>query len=179
MKSIQFCVLALLILSFLLLPGCAKKSDDYLRSGLLNQKDRKFKEALADFNKAIELDSTNAKAYLERAKIACKTGSTETVEHDLSRYIEMTEHDLAVAYIGRAINKRLRQDIHSAFADLNKAIYIYPADIQGFTFKEQFLKDIGDSVQLKEFRESLDEQTRVRMKQANTESCFLAKPTTP
>jgi tetratricopeptide (TPR) repeat protein len=179
MKSFTFCVITLLTLSALFLSSCARKSDDYLRSGMLHQKERKYKEAFADFDKAIELDSTNAKAYLERAKIACKVGITEPRERDLSRYIELTEHDLAVAYIGRAISKRLRQDFQSSFEDLNKAIHIYPADIQSFTFKEQFLEDLGDSAQLKVFRGGLDEQTRTRMKTSREESCFLVKPTAP
>jgi len=172
MKTLSTSILSLLILSLIICLGCAKKSDDFLRSGLSNEKNHKYKEALADFNKAIELDSSNARAYLGRAMVGCKAGACESLDADLSKYIEMTEHDLAIAYIGRGISKRLQQDFRSSFNDLDKAICIYPADIQSFVFKEQFLKESGDSVHLREFRESLDEQTRMRMK-TPTKECII------
>jgi tetratricopeptide (TPR) repeat protein len=152
------------IIFSLLLTGCVQKSDDFLKSGLSKEKNKKYKEALTDFNKAIELDSSNARAYLGRALVVCNAGFIESREADLSKYIELTEHDLATAYIGRALSKRLQQDFHASFVDLDKAICIYPADIQSFTLKEEFLIESRDSVRLKKFRESLDEQTLVRMK---------------
>ena len=155
MKRFSVGTLLHMILSSALLSGCAKDSDDFLRSGLSNEKNHQYKQALADFHKAIELDSNNERAYLRRVMVACKAG-IGVREADLSKYIEMSEHDLAIAYIGRGINRRLQQDFRASFDDLDKAICIDPGEIQSFAFKERFLEESGDSVHLKEFRESLN-----------------------
>jgi len=119
----------LLALFTILLAGCTKKSDDFLLSGLSNEKQHKFQEALSDFNNAIRLDSNNAKAYLRRALIACRTGFTQPVGADLSKYIELTSPDLATAYIGRGLTNMLQGNIHESIKDLDNAIVVNPANI--------------------------------------------------
>ena len=153
-----------LLCSILLSMGCAKKSDDFLRSGISNERQHKFEDALSDFDNAIRLDTNNARAYLGRALIACKTGFIKPVDDDLSKYIQLTAHDMAIAYIGRGLTKFLLHDFRASVDDLDKAIVVDPSEIQGYEFKEQVLSESGDTVRLKEFLHNMDQQTLKRMK---------------
>ena len=155
---------AVVVFSCIFIQGCARNSDDFLRSGLANQRQHKFAEALSDFNNAIRLDSNCAGAYLGRGLIACKTGFTHPVEDDLSKYLRLTAHDMAIAYIGRGMTKYLQHDSRSAIYDLDRAIAVDTGNIQGFIFKQQVLSESGDSVGLSEFRKGLDPQTLTKMK---------------
>ena len=147
-----------------LLVSCAKTSDDFLKSGLVNVQNRKYDTALSDFNNAVRLDSNNARAYLERAKIACRTGFTESVRKDLSKYIELTAHNMGIAYVGRALTKRFEHDVQSTIADLDRAIFVDPNNIQGYALKEIVLIESGDTVRLREFRQGLSDHIRQRLK---------------
>jgi tetratricopeptide (TPR) repeat protein len=143
--------------------GCVKKSEDYFRNGQVNVQKHQYKEALADYNDAIRIDTSNAQAYLERAHIACKTGNTVPIDEDLSKYIQFTAPKLADAYRGRALARQLTRQIDSSLDDVNKAIALEPGNIQAYKLKEEILIESGDSVHLKEFRGSTDEQIRRRL----------------
>ncbi|MCX6121654.1 MAG: hypothetical protein NTX44_08550 [Ignavibacteriales bacterium] len=154
-----FFVLAVIIAS-----GCSRSSDDFLQAGRTNVIDHKYDQALSNFNYAIELDSNNAQAHLERALIANKTSNPVPLEADLSKYIELTAKSLAIAHIGRALDRMLhRTDPNASLADLNNAIAIDPSNIQGYHFKRELLSQQGDTVQLKEFLNSIDDSTRLKL----------------
>lgn len=163
MKRILGLFLPLLTLYVFLFTGCVKTSDDFLQSGILLGNKHKYQEALSNFNHAIELDSNNARAYLERALIACRTGYTVPTNNDLSKYIELTSPKLAIAFIGRALNKRMEQNFVGSVDDLNKAIVLDPGNIQSFVFKKEVLQEVGDSLPLRQFLNGLDERTLDRI----------------
>ena len=164
MKKLLELLRLLSLLCCMMVLGCAEKSDEFLRSGLANQQQHKFQEALSDFNTAIRLDTNNARAYLGRALIACKTGFTKPVDDDLSRYIQLTAHDMAIAYIGRGMTRLLLHEFRRSIDDFDKAIAVDPSNIQGYEFKEQVLCENGDTLRLREFLNSMDQQTLTRMK---------------
>ena len=164
LKQTFFLKQVFMISMCILLANCAKTSDDFLKSGLANVQNRKYDIALSDFNNAVSLDSANARAYLERAKIACRTGFTESVRKDLSKYIELTAHNMGVAYVGRALTKRFEHDVQSTIDDLDRAILVDPDNIQGYALKEIVLIESGDTVRLREFRQGLSDHIKQRLK---------------
>ena len=153
-----------IVLGLLCLSGCSGSSDDYVRSGIENEKAHNYEAALSDFNHAIQIDPNNAEAFLGRGRVACQTGFTKPVSDDLTRYIELTSRDMGVAYIGRGLTKLLAQEYHAALEDLDRAIVVDPSNIQGFEFKELALTQSGDTVHLRDFLAGLDPQVLSKMK---------------
>jgi tetratricopeptide (TPR) repeat protein len=152
------------ILLLVIVSGCSRSSDNFLQAGRSEVKNQKYDQAVINFNRAIELDSNNAQAYLERAFISFKIKNPVPLEADLSKYIELTEKPLALAYTGRALAHIIAQtNPGESLADCDKAIAINPSNIQGFAFKRQLLIQKGDTVQLKRFLKSLDDSTRSRL----------------
>jgi tetratricopeptide (TPR) repeat protein len=152
------------ILLLVIVSGCSRSSDNFLQAGRSEVKNQKYDQAVINFNRAIELDSNNAQAYLERAFISFKIKNPVPLEADLSKYIELTEKPLALAYTGRALAHIIAHtNPGESLADCDKAIAINPSNIQGFAFKRQLLIQKGDTVQLKRFLKSLDDSTRSRL----------------
>ncbi|MCX6119994.1 MAG: tetratricopeptide repeat protein [Ignavibacteriales bacterium] len=166
-----------LMLVVVIASGCSRSSDDFLQAGRTDAKNLKYDQAIKNFNRAIELDSNNAQAYLERAFMACEIKNPVLLETDLSKYIELTKKPLAIAYTGRALSHMLAQtNTGESLADCDKAIAIDPSNIQGYAFKKQLLIQQGDTVQLKRFLNSLDDSTRSRLLQNNNNNkCRLTR----
>jgi serine/threonine-protein kinase len=143
--------------------GCARTSDEFRHSGIAKAEHHQDAEALQELSEAIRLDSTDARAYFERALVASRLGPSTSTESDLNRYITLTEPQLAKAYIGRGLMHKVHRGLEASIKDLDKAILIDPANIQGFVFKEQVLREIGDTVRLQAFLHALDNNTRDRM----------------
>jgi serine/threonine-protein kinase len=147
--------------------GCTKTSDQLRQSGIAKSEQHQDAEAFQELSEAIKLDSNDARAYFERALVSSRLGPSTSTESDLNRYITLTAPQLAKAYIGRGLLHRVHGGFEASVGDLDKAILLDPGNIQGFVFKEQVLREIGDTVRLQAFLHALDYSTRDRM---NTES---------
>jgi tetratricopeptide (TPR) repeat protein len=79
-----------------------------------------YDEALADFDKAVELNPRFARAYQGRALVHDELGEDYKAHADLDRAIELDAHDWS-AYYSRATITRGAGDFDGALADLAKA----------------------------------------------------------
>jgi tetratricopeptide (TPR) repeat protein len=95
----------------------------------------KFPTAFHDFNKAVRLDTSFAEAYSNRGSarynnqnIAAATDiDLRKAESDFSRALELDE-GLVSAYRNRGIIRFHLKKYQESFLDLQKAIYLHPAD---------------------------------------------------
>jgi len=83
--------------------------------------------ALAEFNRAIELDSKYVKAYPNRAFLKQARGDFEGAIADYTRAIEL-KPDYVLAYGHRGNTKQAIGDLDGAVVDYNKAIELKPDD---------------------------------------------------
>ena len=151
-----------ILLAFsIFLTGCASDTNASFDQGLDEAENGRYSEATELFSRAVRLDSTNARAYLERAKMAGRVSVDVDVESDLAKYIELTAPDLAIAYVGRGLTRWL--DRQGALDDFERAMSINPDNLQGFYYKKKVLAEIGDSVGLRDFFDRLDENTRMKL----------------
>jgi len=60
-----------------------------MNRGIAYARQGDFDAAIADFDKAIELDTNNAKAYLLRGRAYFEIGERETAISDLERALEL------------------------------------------------------------------------------------------
>lgn len=109
-------------LGCLFVAGCARQSpEEYLKNGERLLSAGKKKEAIAEFTKAIEIDSKCVKAYLNRAMCYNETGRPKRAVADFSRAIELDPTD-AYPYDQRAILYRtVLNEPSKAAADMAKA----------------------------------------------------------
>ena len=86
-----------------------------------------FKNAIIDFNKALQVNKNDAQAYANRGKAKDELGDLKEALADLSKAIELKpeEHDY---YIHRGNTKVKMHDLTGAIDDCNKALELTPND---------------------------------------------------
>ena len=103
-------------------------AQDYLKSGAAHFQRGETDAALADINKALELNSNYVDALYFRAALRIKKGDTAGVLADYNKIIELTPSTpgVEVVYANRSMIRLQNKDIDGALDDLNKAISINP-----------------------------------------------------
>lgn len=103
-------------------------AQDYLKSGMAHFQNGDTDAALADANKALELNANYVDALALRAALRSKKGDTAGVLADYNRIIELAPSapGVEVVYHNRSMMRLQSKDIDGALDDLNKAVSINP-----------------------------------------------------
>lgn len=103
-------------------------AQDYLQSGMAHFQRGETDAALADVNKALELNANYVDALFLRAAVRTKKGDTAGVLADYNKIIELVPSALGVevVYHNRSMMRLQSKDIDGALDDLNKAVSINP-----------------------------------------------------
>ena len=115
--------LFLLVLVFVTYISCNKTEEDYNKSGLAKSDLKDYKGAIADYNKAIEINPDFSEAYENRAKAKDKLKDYEGAIVDYSEVIILSPNN-SYAYYFRGGVKSSLDDYRGAIADFTKAIEI-------------------------------------------------------
>jgi tetratricopeptide (TPR) repeat protein len=113
-------VLALLILSL-----APQDAETLVRSADIKYKDRDIAGALADYSRAIEVDSRCAPAYFGRGQIRANKGQLPEAEADYTKAIE-SDPKFAKAWFGRGMLRTYTNNEPGALADFSKAVEADP-----------------------------------------------------
>jgi tetratricopeptide (TPR) repeat protein len=122
------------------------KAQEYGKLGLQKMLTRDFKGALADLDRAIQLDPNYAKAYNTRGTVkALGFKDYQGAAIDINRALQI-DPKLAAAYTSRGTLKSAEsQDYQGALVEYNRAIQLDPHNIDAYTSraatKYRFLKD--------------------------------------
>jgi len=103
----------------------------YFNRGLLYSLQQKYELALADFNKAIELNRNYAKAYNNRGLLYIDQQKYELALADFNKAIEL-DSNFAEAYNNRGNLYQDQKKYELALADYSKAIDINPNDAKAY-----------------------------------------------
>ncbi|HPE76456.1 MAG TPA: tetratricopeptide repeat protein [Draconibacterium sp.] len=100
---------------------------DYNVRGTSKAQFGNFKEAIMDFNKALQVNQNDDQAYANRGKAKDELGDLDGAIADLNKAIELKpeEHDY---YIHRGNTKVKMKNYNGAIDDCNKAISLEPKD---------------------------------------------------
>jgi len=106
----------------------SQTAQDYLKSGMAHFQNGETDAALADANKALELNANYVEAIALRAALRSKKGDTAGVLADYNKIIELAPSGagVEVVYHNRSMIRLPNKDIDGALEDLNKAVSINP-----------------------------------------------------
>lgn len=122
-------LLTLILLSVIASHGqTPQTAQDYLKRGMAHFQSGDTDAALADANKALELNSNYVDALYLRAALRNQKGDTAGVMADYNKIIELgpSAHGVEVVYTNRSMMRLQGKDIDGALDDLNKAVSINP-----------------------------------------------------
>jgi tetratricopeptide (TPR) repeat protein len=116
---------------------------DYLNRANDERKNRNFKEAILDYDRALELDPQIAEGYVDRALARIELNDSQAALADLDRAIQF-DPKLDRAYLARGGLKRRKGDVPGALQDYNKAIELNPTSASAYDARGNALWDQGD-----------------------------------
>ena len=120
----------------------------YYNSGNEKQDKGDWTDAITDYNKAIEIKSSYAKAYGNRGNAKRAKGDLDGAMADFNKAIEI-KPDYALAYYNRATTERAKGDMDGAMADFTKAIQLKSDFAQAYDRRgtlEISQKDFDDAI---------------------------------
>jgi tetratricopeptide (TPR) repeat protein len=100
-------------------------AEDYLGRGIAHVEQGRYQQAIADFNRALQIKPDNAAAYINLGHTHMEMGQYQQAMADFDRAIEI-EPDNALAHLARGSVHRMLGQYQRAIADLNWVIQIEP-----------------------------------------------------
>lgn len=125
----QVRIIAIVLLTFIAAHGQATQSaQDYFRSASVHFRANEFAEALADYNKVIELDPTHTDALFYRLMTLNQLDPQAEPIRDWDRIIELAPRYklIWVIYLQRANYRARIGEFDGSIADINKALEFVP-----------------------------------------------------
>ena len=117
-------LIILILMALVLFVGVSIR-DAYYNRGAAKIEKGDLDGAIADYNRAIELNPKDARAYYNRGIAKRAKRDLDGAIADFSRAIEL-DPKYAIAYNNRGIAKEARGDLDGAIADFNRAIELDP-----------------------------------------------------
>ena len=104
-------------------PGSAKTIEDFFNRAIAKKAAGDLDGAIADYDRAIQLDPKEAAIYNNRGLAKQAKGDLDAAIVDFNRAIQLNPKD-AVAYSNRGNTKRDKGDVDGAIVDYNRAIRV-------------------------------------------------------
>lgn len=104
----------------------SNRAATYVNRGVLRMRNGMYTEAVADYQKALDLNDDLGAAYLNRGAALIYQKQFADALPDLNRAIELESEDLFAAYYNRAIAKENSGDVPGAYWDFKKSLELKP-----------------------------------------------------
>jgi tetratricopeptide (TPR) repeat protein len=126
-------------------PSTPTKAQTHFQQASEYFKQRKYEQALAEFNKVIELEPNNELAYLGRATIYLGQKDWNSALDNFNQAIKF-DPKLALAYFGRGVVRLQVEGRDSGVADLKIAAQLFQEqkDTEGYQQVTSILKELGE-----------------------------------
>lgn len=132
---------SMVVISIIIFPAllsCAttqQKAAAYNSQGIIYIEEGKYDQAISEFNKAIEIDSSNAVSYFNRGLVYLGKGQFDEGISDLNKSIEINPSD-GQTYYYRGRVYYLKKEYDKSWADVKRA-----QDL-GYKVPAEFLADL-------------------------------------
>jgi len=114
-----------------------------LSSGDLKVAQRNWDDALADYNRAIEIKPDSIRAYIARGEVRVSKGDLNGALADFNKAIELSPGSF-ISYYLRGCVERALGDGDGALADFNKVIQLSPNYPDAYQQRGEVKKEKGD-----------------------------------
>ena len=104
---------------------------EYFESAINKEKSKDYKGALADYNKAIEINPKLVRAYNNRGNVKSDLKDYEGAISDFNKALVINPNDI-FAYSNRGLAKAKIKDYDGAISDFTKAISLDSKDISSY-----------------------------------------------
>ena len=133
-----------------------KESEKYYEEGVNYHKEKKYKEAVESFDKAIELDNTKSKYYSARGRAKNGLRQYEEAKKDAERALELDKNN-AESYFVFGNAKRNLGQYEEAIKDYDKAIELAPNDSYAYNNRGNAKRKLGQYEDaLKDYKKALE-----------------------
>src|SRR5258706_456959 len=102
--------------------SAAVSSEQFKRQGNIKANKGDYSDAIADYDRAIQENTTNGSAYNGRGKAKSEIGDLDGAIADYSRVIELEPNDAWLPYWARGNAKSRKGDWDGAIADYDRSI---------------------------------------------------------
>jgi Trypsin-like peptidase domain/Tetratricopeptide repeat len=127
-SGIYFAVSASKIQNFLAtvrhVPISIKQESTYIANGLVQMRKGNYRQAIENYNQAIQLNYYSSAAYLNRAYIQTLLKNNQLALEDYTRAIQSSNHSTSGAYWGRGRVYTVFKDYKNAIKDFDSAIHL-------------------------------------------------------
>ncbi len=119
----------------------ARKANEARVNPIIERGDRaygegKYKDAVKEYDKALEIDPENAEIYRKRGIANRARGDEKDALKDFDKAIELDPSN-SKSYLGRGLVHREMKNYEKAMDDVNRGIEISPNDPNGYFAKGQ------------------------------------------
>lgn len=101
-------------------------SNIYLTEGNINKNLERYEDAIADYNRAINLSPNDYFAYIDRGTVYRTLKQYQSAIEDFSQAIKLGHHNSYLAYANRGYTYGLIENHQNALSDYNIAINLKP-----------------------------------------------------
>ena len=142
-KSISVIYIFVLLIAPMSLVAQEKTDADYFKTAEVMFRNADYTDAITMYDKAIELDDTNMKYYLQRGFCKNLSSDFEGAILDFTSAIEIkSDHPWAYVSRGSSYNKLKYYD--KAISDFNKALELNPDNQEAYNNRGFSKKKLGD-----------------------------------
>lgn len=121
----------------------AKNTEYFLNQGLNKAIEGDFRGAIADFNRAIQINPNNAHAYHNRGLACFKLGETHTAIEDFTQALRLNPN-YTEAYVGRGNAYRQLRDYQGAIIDYTYLVRLNSTDAKAYYNRGFVYSQVGD-----------------------------------
>ena len=148
----------------------------YVLRGLLHVDMDQFDRAIADYDRAIEIEPDLAAFYQSRAEAYAKNDERNRAIADYDKAAELIPKDSASFYLLRGNAYALRGEFEKAFADFNKAMALAPKYALAYRDRGQTYVTAGKTAMAKaDFAKAKELDARIRVPDLSASSVEAAK----
>ena len=150
----------------------SKWSGDYINRGMLYYKQHNFRNALSDFDKAVESDPNNMQCWYDRAVLRNELGDYNRALDDINHALDLDTSRTEVYYQRGLINMQLRQ-WQAAINDFQYIIDKYPYFLPCYYLAAQAARTIGKAHQAEKYvytaQQLEKDKDKIRQQQLQTD----------
>ena len=120
-----------------------QNAEDFLNQGLNKARQGDYREAIANFDRAIQINHNSAEIYHNRGLAHFKVGEIARAIEDFTQALRLNA-DYTEAYVGRGNAYRQLRDYQGAIIDYTQLLRIYPEDAKAYYNRGVSYVQIGD-----------------------------------